>query len=69
MSRRKGRYERRKQKREAKKQHLKQYDDFNNVISLKSMYKSAKKAACGVSWKASMQMYIVAILFRITQAR
>ena len=69
MSRRKGRYERRKQKREAKKQHLKQYDDFNNVISLKSMYKSAKKAACGVSWKASVQRYILAILFRITHTR
>ena len=69
MSRRKGRYERRQQKREAKKQHLKQYDDFNNVISLKSMYKSAKKAACGVSWKASVQRYILAILFRITHTR
>ena len=69
MSRRKGRYERRQQKREAKKQHLKQYDDFNNVISLTSMYKSAKKAACGVSWKASVQRYILAILFRITHTR
>lgn len=69
MSRRKGRYERRQQKREAKKQHLKQYDDFNNVISLKSMYKSAKKAACGVSWKASVQRYMLSVLFRITHTR
>lgn len=69
MSRRKGRYERRKLKREAKKEHLKQYDDFNNVICLKSMYKAAKKAACGVSWKASVQRYILAILFRVTHTK
>ena len=69
MSRRKGRYERRKQKREDKKQHLKQYDDFNNIISLKSMYKSAKKAACGVSWKASVQRYMLAVLFRVTHTK
>jgi len=69
MTRRKNRYERRKQKREAKKQHLKQYDDFNNIISLKSMYKAAKKAACGVSWKASVQRYMLAVLFRITRTK
>lgn len=69
MSRRKGRYERRQQKRIAKKQHLKQYDNFENVISLKSMYKAAKKAACGVSWKASVQRYILAILFRVTHTK
>ena len=33
------------------------------------MYKSAKKAACCVSWKASVQRYILAILFRITHTR
>lgn len=64
MSRRKGRYERRQQKRESKKEYLKQYNDFNNLISLKSLYKAAKKAACGVSWKASVQRYILSILFR-----
>lgn len=69
MSRRKGRYERRQQKRAAKKQHLKQYDDFNNIISLKSLYKAAKQAACGVSWKISVQRYIQAILFRIVKTK
>lgn len=69
MSRRKGRYERRQQKRIAKKQHLKQYDNFENVVCLKSMYKAAKKAACGVSWKASVQRYILAILFRVTHTK
>ena len=69
MSRRKGRYERRQQKRLAKKEHLKQYDNFENVVSLKSMYKAAKKAACGVSWKASVQRYILSILFRITHTK
>lgn len=69
MSRRKGRYERRQQKRAEKKQRLKQYDDFNNIISLKSLYKAAKKAACGVSWKISVQRYIQAILFRIVKTK
>ena len=69
MSRRKGRYERRKVAREAKKQKLKQYDNFDNIISLKSLYMAAKKAACGVSWKASVQRYILTILFKIVHTK
>ena len=69
MSRRKGRYERRKQKREAKKQHLKEFDSFENLISFKSLFKAAKKAACGVSWKASVQRYILTIIFRVIHTK
>lgn len=69
MSRRKNRYQRRMAARAAKKENLKQYDDFKNLISLKSLYKAAKKAACGVSWKASVQRYILTILFRIVHTK
>lgn len=69
MSRRKNRYERRMQKREVKKEHLKKYDDFEKVVSLKSLYEAAKKAASGVSWKASVQRYMLTVLFRIARTR
>lgn len=69
MSRRKGRYERRKQKRETKKQYLKEFDSFENLVSFKSLFKAAKKAACGVSWKASVQRYILTIIFRVIHTK
>ena len=67
MSRRSKRRERRNLKRLKKKEHLKQYDSFENVASIKSLYNSAKKASNGVSWKASVQRYLLSILFKISR--
>ena len=67
MSRRKARYERRKQKREENKKKLAQYDSFDNTASISALYKAARKASNGVSWKASVQRYILNILFRIVK--
>lgn len=70
MSRRKSRYERRKQKRDKKRNELKsKYDNFENICSLKSLYKSAQRASRGVFWKASVQRYMLSILFRIQKTR
>lgn len=69
MSRRKRRYENRQKARANKKERLKKYDDFENVASLKSLYYAAKKAATGVSWKASVQRYLLSILFKIQRTR
>ena len=51
MSRRSKRRERRNLKRSAAKEKLKQYDNFEQVASLKSLYNAAKKASNGVKWK------------------
>lgn len=69
MSRRSKRRERRNLKRLEKKKRLKQYDSFENVISLKSLYNAARKASNGVKWKASVQRYLLSILFRISRTR
>ena len=69
MSRRSKRRERRNQKRLEKKEKLKQYDNFENVISLKSLYNAAKKASNGVKWKASVQRYLLSILFKVSRTR
>lgn len=69
MSRRSKRRERRDKKRLEKKEKLKQFDNFENVASLKSLYYSAKKASNGVSWKASVQRYLLSILFKISRTR
>lgn len=69
MSRRKRRYENRQLKRKQKAEAYKQYDDFEKVASLQSLYTSAWKASNGVKWKASTQRYLINILFRIWQTR
>lgn len=69
MSRRKNRRLRRAQERLKKKEKLKQYDNFENVISFESLFKSAENASKGVAWKASVQRYILGILFRTTLTR
>lgn len=69
MSRRSKRRERRYLKRLLKKEKLKQYDDFENVISIKSLYNAARKASNGVKWKASVQRYLLSILFKISRTR
>lgn len=67
MSRRKGRYERRNQAREAKKEHLKKYDDFNNFSSISSLFKAGLNAMRGVFWKDSSQRFYLGMLFRTTK--
>lgn len=69
MSRRSKRRERRNLKRSAAKEKLKQYDNFEQVASLKSLYFAAKKASNGVKWKASVQRYLLSILFKISRTR
>lgn len=64
MSRRKGRYERRLEKRKAKKEKLKQYDNFDNVAGIGPLYVATKKACKGVSWKASVQRALLSILLK-----
>lgn len=57
--RRQGRYERRKQKRDAKRQALaKQHDDFDVVFSYANLYAAYRKCRQGVAWKRSTQKYI-----------
>lgn len=69
MSRRGKRYERRQEKRRKQKEKFSNYDNFENIISYKSLYESANKASKGVSWKASVQRYLLNILFKIHKTR
>lgn len=69
MSRRSARRERRNKQRLEKKNKLKQYDDFEKVAGIKSLYNSAKKASKGVKWKASVQRYLLSILFKVSRTR
>ncbi len=68
--RREGRYLRRKAAREAKKRkHYASCDDFQNIISYKSLYAANKKSKCNVTWKASVQRYQMNLLRNMEQAR
>lgn len=69
MSRRKRRLKNRMSIRKSKKDRLNKYDDINNIMSFSSLYDAAKKASKGVSWKASVQRYLLSILFKISQTR
>lgn len=69
MSRRKNRYNNRQKVREEKKERIRVYDNFENVASLKSLYNAAKKASSGVSWKTSVQRYMLSRLFKIQKTR
>lgn len=68
--RREQRYQRRKAARAAKRAaKIGQYDDFEKVASLDSLYEAAKEATRGVSWKASVQRYNSLLLFNISATR
>lgn len=69
MSRREKRYKNRQLKRIAKKTKRLIYDNFDCVASLDSLYRSAKSASKGVTWKASTQKYLINILFRNWKTR
>lgn len=56
--RQEGRYQRRKAKREAeKREKLREYDNYDNTISMNALDRSADEAMKGVDWKASVQRY------------
>lgn len=70
MSRRQNRYLRRKAKRQAKRDEaLKQYDNFEIVAVIDSLYKAANEAAKGVSWKQSVQRYQLNLFSNIAKTR
>lgn len=70
MSRRQNRYLRRKAKRQAKRyEALKQYDNFEIVAGIDSLYKAASEAARGVSWKQSVQRYQLNLFSNIAKTR
>lgn len=62
-------YEKRKRKRELKRNKvLSQYQNFDNVACLPSLYKAAWNSAKGVIWKQSTQRYLLNIYFQICKA-
>lgn len=62
MSRRQGRYERRKAAREARKRaFLAAYDRFENVAARAALIKASEMSAKGVKWKASVQKWLLNI--------
>lgn len=70
MIRRSKRLERRKQKRLDKKiKYTKQYDTFEQLAKYEHLYKAALKASNGVSWKASVQRYLINIMFRTLETQ
>ena len=61
--RREVRYQNRKRVREQKREkRLSQYDDFERVISYKALVDGCKQSQKGVTWKASVQRYIMNLL-------
>ena len=55
-------YETRKRKRELKRNSfLSQYQNFDNIASIPSLYKATWESAKGVTWKQSTQRYLLNI--------
>lgn len=63
-SRRQRRYYNRRLKRMFKQQRLQKYNNFDNIARISAIYKAAKKASKNVIWKASVQHFILGILFK-----
>ncbi len=57
--RRAARYQRRQQKRQEKRERMKDHDSFASVFSYANMYRSYGYCRRGVSWKASVQKFII----------
>ena len=58
--RKENRYQRRRIKRQWKVERLREkYDDYENVFSFKNLYRAYKRCRRHVSWKSSVQKYIV----------
>lgn len=68
MGRRQNRYLRRKAEREKKKEKFKDIN-FENVASLESLYNASYNSSKGVRWKASVQKYMLNLLFNIQKTR
>lgn len=68
MGRRQDRYLRRKAEREKKKEKFKDIN-FEKVAGLDALFDAAYQSAKGVKWKASVQKYLLNILFNILKAR
>lgn len=63
MSRRKNRYNRRAlERKNSKAQFISKYDNFENIASYEALFEAAQTASKGVSWKASVQRYLLNIL-------
>ena len=61
-------YEKRKKKREEKRnKYLSQYQSFDNVANITSLYKASWDSAKGVMWKQSTQRYLLNLYFQITK--
>jgi hypothetical protein len=69
MTRREGRYQRRKEKRNLRKQKLLEYDNFEKVADFDNLYKAFLESMKGVSWKESVQRYEANALKNIAEAR
>lgn len=70
MTRRSNRLERRKKKRLDKKlEYIRQYNTFEQLSSYEHLYNAAIKASKGVSWKVSVQRYIINVMFRILETQ
>ena len=53
------RYQRRQQKRQEKRKRMKDHDSFTSVFSYAHLYRSYRYCRKGVSWKASVQKFII----------
>ena len=68
--RREARYQRRRAAREEKKRRsCAEYDDFENIVSFRSLYNAYRKSRRGVTWKASVQRYRMHLLCNLHKAR
>lgn len=59
LNRKQNRYLRRSQERKRKKQRFKRHDCYEDVFSYKNLYRAYKKCRRHVSWKCSVQKFIV----------
>lgn len=67
MTRRQKRYEREKERREKKREEkLKEYLTSDKMISLSALFQASNLSANGVRWKDSVQKFLSAILFNIS---
>lgn len=65
LSRRKNRRARREQQRSEKQKYYKNFDNFENIIKYSAIYNAIRRASLGVSWKASVQRYLIKIIYKL----
>ena len=70
QERREARYQRRCEKRQAKRnKKIKNSDNYESVFSFKNLYESYKSCRSGVSWKRSVQTYITMAPVNVYKSR